>query len=130
MFSGLFIYVNASFGQEGDTASLSFPNVTLASTYKCLALKYYQAGSSAGSLSAALYYQDGSQEMIYINADDTNSKWFLQHIPFDTGLLKFQILATRGDTDAGLIAVDEIDILAEEDCVGMFRFGVFRHVIS
>ena len=95
--------------------------MTLESTYKCISLQYYQAGIAAGSLSAALDYQGGSQQMIYINADDTNNKWFLQHIPFDTGLVKFQISATRGDTDKGLIAVDEIDILTEEDCVGMFR---------
>ena len=116
------MYVDAMFGQEGDTTTLSSQSLMTDNRYACLSLSYYQKGHATGTLSVVFEYNMGNQEVSDINNDDTQDRWFIRHLRFEPGLSKLYIIVTHGDDMDGVIAIDDIDLLEDNHCIGRYDY--------
>ena len=116
------MYVDAVFGQEGDTTTLSSQSLSIDNSYTCLSLSYYQKGHATGTLSVVFEYFMGNQEAFDINNDDTQDRWFIRHIRFEPGLSQLHIIVTHGDDMDGNIAIDDVDLLQGDHCIGRYDY--------
>ena len=112
------MFVNTSYGEEGDTSTISSSNFSTDGNSRCVSLHYYGAGVTSKFLSVLLDYEDGSQVERYLNYIDTGGRWFTEHVLFGPGLKQFHIVKTRGDADGGIVAIDDIEILQDSKCIG------------
>ena len=120
MFSilGHFMYVDMSHGQEGDSAVLTGKSNSVDSIYQCISFHHYQSGVNAGFLSVTFNYDNGYQEIVFMSTEANQERWFNTHLPFHVGLQNVQFIVTRGPREEGIIAIDEVDLLLEAQCVG------------
>ena len=120
MFSilGHFIYVDMSHGQEGDSAILTGKSYSVDRKYQCISFHYYQSGFNAGFLSVTFSYDTGYQDIVFMNTEANHERWFITHLPFHMGLQNVQFGVTRGTGEEGIIAIDEVDLLLDAQCVG------------
>ena len=112
------MYVDLSHGQEGDSAILTGKSNYVDSRYQCMSFHYYQSGFDAGFLSVTFFYDTGYQDIVFRSTETNHEKWFISHLPFHVGLQNVQFIATRGTGEEGIIAIDEVDLLLEAQCVG------------
>lgn len=114
------MYVNTSYGQEGDIAKLSSRPLATDNSSHCLSLHYYGEDAVSQSMSVVLYLDSGGQQERYINNIDTQGRWFVDHIAIDSGLTQFHVIVAKGHRDFGVIAVDEITPLPATQCIGKY----------
>ena len=112
------MFVNTSYGQEGDTTTISASNFSTDGNAGCVSLNVFGTDINSGRLSVILDYNDGSKEERYLKFIDTNGRWFTEHVLFGSSLRQFHMVTTRGDDNGGLIAIDDIMILEDTKCIG------------
>ena len=112
------MYVDLSFGEEGDSTTISSTNLLISDNPACVSVNVLGVDVNSGSLSITFDYDDGSEEEIYLNYIDTQGRWLTEHVRFDPGLRHFHVMATRGNQNGGFIAIDDIMILDDIKCIG------------
>ena len=112
------MFVNTSYGQEGDTTTISSSNFSNDGNAGCVSLNVFGTDINFGRLSVILDYNDGRTEERYLKTVDTYGRWFTEHVLFGSSLRQFHVVATRGDDTGGLIAIDDILILDDTKCIG------------
>ena len=112
------MYVDLSFGEEGDSTTISSTNLLITDNPACVSVNVLGMDVNSGRLSIIFEYADGSEEERYLNYIDTQGRWFTEHVRFNPGLKQFHIMAARGNQNGGIIAIDDIMILDDNKCIG------------
>jgi len=131
-FSGFYMYIEASYGNKGDVAVLSSPELNMTGP-ACLSLFYHMKGQHIGKLRISLADSSNASAKskdIFTLAGEQGNGWRQLYLNIQKSTPKSHILftAVRGGGYQGDIAIDDI-IVEAGLCASLGKTYCHKHCI-
>ena len=117
MFSGYYIYTEASLGNMGDRTQLVSSTVKYTNSTSCLSFWYHMFGDHIGTLEVHKQTQGGKKQRLFSESGNHGNRWSQAHVQIISDSRPFSLLfdAHRGVGYKGDLAIDDV-VLRNGSC--------------